>query len=286
MKFLHSGQVVRLPLDAITIGDRLRQVSEAHVAALLLMAEDSGLTTPIHVRKVPKGHELIDGAHRVETARRRGDADIACLVVECRQDEARQMEAGNNLGAASMSPVQRAVFAASWKRDYYAAHPDRARGVFKGNQHTGKVVTELSSLTKSMAAVMGVSERWAAKMLAIGERLTPEEARTLDRADQPIGPKHLADLAKVADPEERARVVSILASGNAKAVAVARRQIKVENGEAGPVKTPKDDVEEGFKALSKLWGRIPQKARRQFVAAHRDALLDLIGDVDGGGADE
>ncbi len=276
MKFLHSGQVVRLPLDAINVGRRLRSASEAHVAALLLMAEDVGITTPIHVRKVAGGHELIDGLHRLTVARQRGDADIACLVIECRQDEARQIEAGNNLGAAGMTPVQRAVFAASWKRDYYAAHPERKKGVFKGNQHTGKVVTDLSSLTTSMGAVLGISERWARKLLEIGDRLTPEEAALLDGAAKPVGAKHLSDLAKVADPDERARVVSVLAAGNATSVSGARRQIAAEGYDASTEEHPKDEVEAGFKALVKLWSRVPQKARRKFVAALRDDLRGLL----------
>ena len=76
-----------------------RRFSDAQVANLLLMAEDTGITTPIHVRKVAGKHVLIDGAHRLEAARRLGYTDIAALVHDCRADEARAMEASNNLGA-------------------------------------------------------------------------------------------------------------------------------------------------------------------------------------------
>ena len=81
MKPLNGGNVVRLPLDQIKIGTRLRRVSDAQVENLLLMAEDTGITTPIHVRKNGTAYELIDGAHRLEATRRLGLPDIAAGLV-------------------------------------------------------------------------------------------------------------------------------------------------------------------------------------------------------------
>lgn len=114
---LFGGNIVRIAVGDIAVGQRLRQVSEAAVATLIVMAEDTGITSPIHLRKVKGTFELIDGAHRLTAAKRLGQSDVAALVVECRQDEARAMEASNNLGAARMMPGQTAVFVASWKRD-------------------------------------------------------------------------------------------------------------------------------------------------------------------------
>ena len=96
MKFLNSGNIVRIPLDEVLVEGRLRDVREAFVENLILMAEDTGITTPIHVRKVQGRYVLIDGAHRLEAARRMGLSDIAALVVECRADEARAMEAASS----------------------------------------------------------------------------------------------------------------------------------------------------------------------------------------------
>ena len=193
MKTLNSGNVVRIPLDQIVVGKRLRIVAHAQVQNLILMAQDTGITTPIHVRKTKDGYELIDGAHRLAAAHDLGHADIACLVVECRQDEARAMEASNNLGAARMTPLQTAVFVASWKRDYYAMHPDRKPGVFKGNQHSGKVVEDIMSLTTTVADSFGITERHARRVLAVGERLSPDEITLLDTPERRVA---LADLLK------------------------------------------------------------------------------------------
>jgi ParB family chromosome partitioning protein len=276
MKVLNSGNIIRLALDAVQVEGRLRQVSEAQVQNLLLMAEDTGITTPIHVRRVKGQHVLIDGAHRLAAAKQRGDADIAALVVECRADEARAMEASNNLGAARMSPLQTAVFVASWKRDFYEMHPDRKPGVFKGNQYSGKVVEELSSLTTSMAQAFGITDRWARKILAAGERLTSEEATLLDAAPERVGIKDLVDLAKVGEPEDRARIVALLHGGKASKVAQALRQIKAPKDAAAPVKDP---VEEGFKTMVAVWSRMSEATKRRFLAGIEPEAQKLLSDI-------
>ncbi|MHC9236886.1 ParB N-terminal domain-containing protein [Pseudooceanicola sp. 502str34] len=63
MKFLHGGNVQRIALDHIEVSSRLREVRDAFVENLIVMAEDTGITTPIHVRKSKAGYILIDGAH-------------------------------------------------------------------------------------------------------------------------------------------------------------------------------------------------------------------------------
>ena len=273
MKFLNGGNVVRLPLGDIAVEGRLREVRDNFVENLILMAEDTGITTPVHVRKVAGRYVLIDGAHRLEAARRMGLEDIAALVVECRADEARAMEASNNLGAARMTPLQTAVFVASWKRDYYALHPERAPGVFKGNQYTGKVVGINLSLTKTIADAFGVSEPTIKRALQAGEGLAPDEVSQLEAAPGRIALEDLKHLAKITDPDERAQVVLRLASGNAKNAATARRQYRAEQGKATPVEDP---VEATLKALKSAWTRAPKEARRRFVRDHGEEISALL----------
>lgn len=279
MKILNSGNIVRLPLDQIEVGDRLRVVREAQVANLIAMAEDTGITTPIHVRKVGNKHYLVDGAHRLEASRRMGFPDIACLVVECRADEARAMEASNNLGAARMTPLQTAVFVASWKKTYYEMHPDRKPGVFFGNQHSKKEVTALNALTNSIADAFGRKPRQIYKIMAVGERLTEIEVQLLDRAEAAVSLDDLEAIGKINTPDIRERVVRMIGLGTAKKVAEARRKIAAEEGTAPP--TLKDPVEDAFKALSAAWSRAPMAAKRRFLDDRADEIAQII---DGGAA--
>ena len=282
MKLLNGGNVVRLAIEQIRVEQRLRVVSDTQVNNLILMAEDTGITTPIHVRKVKGDYILMDGAHRLETAKRMGQADIAALIYECRSDEARSFEASNNLGAARMTPLQTAVFAASWKRDYYAAHPERKQGVFKGNQHTGNLVADKMSvttdaLTKAIADAFGKDERTVFRMLRAGENLTPDEVAELDAADCRVTMEDLKDLAKVNDPEERRAVVSRLASGKAKSASAARKSILIESGALQvPVKNP---VEDGFNELMKAFDRAPKEALHRFLVARFDDIAPLVEEI-------
>ncbi len=275
MKILNSGNIVRLPLDQIEIGDRLRVVREAQVANLIAMAEDTGITTPIHVRRNGNKHYLIDGAHRLEASRRMGLPDIACLVIECRMDEARAMEASNNLGAARMTPLQTTIFVASWKKTYYEMHPDRKPGVFFGNQHSKKEVTALNALTNSIADAFGRKPRQIYKIMAVGERLTETEVHLLDRAEAPVSLDDLEAIGKINDPDIRERVVRMIGVGAAKKVAEARRKIAAEEGTVQP--TVKDPVEDAFKALSSAWARAPMAAKRRFMHEYSDELFQLNG---------
>lgn len=273
MKFLNGGNVVRLAIDEIVIEPRLRAVSDANVENLIAMAEDTGITTPIHVRKLKDRHVLIDGGHRLEAARRMNLPDIAALVVDCRADEARAMEASNNLGAARMTPLQTAVFVASWKRDYYALHPERAPGAFKGNQHTGNVVGDKMSLTRTIADAFGVDERTVHRALRAGEGLSADEAARLEAAPGRITMEDLKHLAKISDPDERTQVILKLAGGNAKNAATARRQYRAETGVSAPVEDP---IEAAVKALKAAWTRAPKEARRRWVRDHGDDLAALL----------
>ena len=274
MKFLNSGNVIRLALDQIEVGDRLRRVSESAVVTLEFMAEDTGITTPIHCRKVGSTYVLIDGAHRLALAQKLGLPDIAVLVVKCRADEARSMEASNNLGAAGMTPLQKVVFVASWKRDYYALHPDRKPGVFQGNQYTGKVVTAENAVTKSIAETLGIKERQAFEIQKAGDALSPAEIALLD------GPKRvtLADLQALskADPDTRA-------------VAVARFAVEPKTKLAQALKPPastpvKPPVEVGFKALRDAWTRASKTDRKKFLGVEGKVIFDLLREIREGDA--
>ncbi|TDE40957.1 ParB/RepB/Spo0J family partition protein [Antarcticimicrobium sediminis] len=275
MKIINGGNVQRIALDKIEVEGRLRGIREAFVENLLAMAEDTGITTPIHVRKIGARFVLIDGAHRLEVSRRLGLDDIAALVVECRAEEARAMEASNNLGAARMTPLQTAVFVASWKRQYYAMHPERKPGAFKGNQHTGNMVGINLTLTKTIADAFGVSEPTIKRALMAGDHLDPEEVTALEGAPGRITMEDLKALAKIDDAEERTSVISMVASGQAKTLRKAAKVARVT-----PETAPKDPVEEAFKGLFERWKRAPMAARRRFIEEIGDDLTSM---QDGGG---
>lgn len=260
MKVLDGGQVIKLPVGDVIVEDRLRFVHEAHIRNLMVMAEDTGLTTPINVRKTRDGYVLIDGAHRLEVAKRLGMADIAAIAFDCRADEARAMEASNNLGAARMTPLQTAVFFSSWRRTYYDLHPERRQGVFKGNQYKEKVLSAENALTTSLAHTFGRKPRQIYQIMAIGDKLTGEEVKALDGAELALTLDDLRVLTKITDDETRRAVVQEVVHGDQKKIAKALRKIKAEAG--GVVVMNAKDA--AFNALINAWRRAPLSVRKRF----------------------
>lgn len=273
MKVLNNGNVIQIAVDQVQVGPRLRTTSPDQVDNLVLMAEDTGITTPIHVRKVGTEYHLIDGAHRLEAAKRLGLNTIAALAVECRQDEARAMEASNNLGAARMSPLQTAVFVASWRKSHYELHPEAKPRGFRGNQHTEKLVGDNLSLTRSIALAFGVTDRTAQRFLAAGERLNIEEAAQIELSGRRVPLRDLQVLAKVQFHDDRMAVIGAMIDG--KPAAAALRALKEQR--AGVEAPAKDPVEDAFKALLNAWSRAPQAVRRRFVHQVGDELAALEG---------
>lgn len=260
MKVLDGGQVIKLRVEDVIVEDRLRAVREPQVANLIYMAEDTGITTPIHVRKTRDGYVLIDGAHRLEAAKRMGLGEIAAIAVDCRADEARAMEASNNLGAARMTPLQTAVFVASWRRTYYEMYPDRKKGIFKGNQYKPKELSAPNALTTSIADALGRKPRMIFKIMSVGERLTEAEIRALDVAERVVTLEDLAALGKITDPEERKQVVERLTTGTPISAAAARRMYRAEvHGEV-----VMNDKDAKFNALINAWRRAPTSVRKRF----------------------
>lgn len=274
MRMMHKGNVVRLPVARIEVGTRLRKVDSNEVKKLMLMAEDAGIIAPIQVRKVRTRHVLIDGAHRLEVAKQMGMTEIAALVWDCRADEAKDLEASSNLGGAKMSALQTAVFVASWKRTYYELHPDRKPGVFKGNQHTGRLVRDTASLANTVARTFGVTDRHAKRILRAGETLLSTEIEQLEAAPR-LTMKDILDISKIGDRKERAAVVAKLGSGEAKSAKEALKSITPKAEAAARASA----ADQQWRAMCDAFARATKVARRRFVQDNAKALRDLLAET-------
>lgn len=107
-----------LPLERITVADRLRSVDEHYVEALARSLAREGLNEPIVVR--PDGRpgrwRLVAGAHRLEAARSLGWPTIDAIVREdlASDDEARLVEIAENLMRRELSLLDKAIFVTAY----------------------------------------------------------------------------------------------------------------------------------------------------------------------------
>ncbi len=268
--------VTALPVADIRVGTRLRPLFEPAVEALIRVIGDHGFTVPILVRRTKKGDVLVDGLHRLTAETRRGSATIPVVVVTCTDAEAQAMEASQNLAGAAMSPLDDALFLAAYSDAYLKMHPETARGMAGALAKKG-VQANSSSFAEIVAEKRAVSPRQVQKIARAGRMISHDEAMQMRLCGQKVTLQDVIAVAKVGDVARRAKAIARFVANEAPTIRAALK------AESGPTETSvQDDVEAGFQALQKLWARVPQRARRAFVAARRDALLDLIGDVDGG----
>lgn len=259
---------VELPITAIEESQRLRPVSEAGVDTILASISEIGqLANAAVVRQQhrPDGirYTLLDGAHRLEAARRLGWDAIPVRVFECNDDQARLLEIDGNLAGAELNPLDTAVFLATRKAVYERLHPETKADAFKGNRHTGSLAADTMSVASFVAVTAEkfcMSDRHVRRLVAAGTRLGPDEIARLRAAPKPVTLADLQTIAKIGAATDRYEVVDALAEGTAKNAAAALKALK---SPSQPVL--KDPVEEQFIALMKLWARTGGIARRRFL---------------------
>lgn len=266
---------VELPIAAIEESQRLRPVSEAGVATILASIREIGqLANAVVVRQQHRSggirYTLLDGAHRLEAARRLGWETVPVRVFECTNDQARLLEIDGNLAGAELNPLDTAVFLATRKAVYERLHPETRAGVAGGLARQGSA-TELSSFADVTAEKFGMTARQVRKIVSAGSRLGPDEIAKLRSAPRQVTLKDLQDISQIKDAPSRYDVVDALAEGRAKNAAAALKALK------DPVETaPKDPVEAQFYAMKTAWLRAGKPAQRRFAEEFRAQLEELL----------
>lgn len=167
-----------IPIDQIENGQRLRELSEATVAALVNSIGDVGLLNPITVypRKLFRGGNQVDGyglvagLHRKTACERLGLVEIEANVLDLNDLECQIAECDENLCAPQLSPSERARFTKRRKEAYEALHPEAKHGA---NQHTrGDENFSYPSFAEDTAAKTGVTARLVQLNAERGEKVS------------------------------------------------------------------------------------------------------------------
>lgn len=271
----HLPTITQLNISDITIGERLRPVDECHLSVLMQLIREHGFTSPILVRRVRDGFELVDGAHRLTAMSRLKHESISVYAVRCTNAEARSLEAGQNL-VGGMSPLDDALFLAAYAQAYEERYPETKQGT-AGALAKHDLATELSSFADVIAGTRGITPRQARKIAAAGRRISREEADKLRAAPRQVTLKDVDRIGRIADAGTRGSVIKMLSEGTAKS---AEKALKAQTSEPGAA--VEDPVKQAVKRLSDAWSRAPKEARRRFVAQESAGLFNLLQDLDGG----
>lgn len=283
-----------LPVDQIEVSHRLRPVSAAGVETIVASVREIGhIANPVVVRQLRREGEtlyrVLDGAHRLAAATALGWTEVPVRVFECTDDQARIMEIDGNLSGAELNPLDTAVFLATRKAVYERLHPETKAGVAGGLARQGSA-TELGSFAETTAEKFGMTARQVRKIIAAGSRLGPDEIAKLRTAPKKVTLKDLQVIAKINSAAERYDVVDLLAWGEAKSAADARKVRATRQPDyAGPRYV--SPVDQAWMDLAKRFRSAPMEAKRRFVQELWPELTRVMRDAapvaaDGEGGDE
>lgn len=115
--------------------------------AIFELAEDikkNGLISPITVRPIPDGYELVAGQRRFLAHQYSGILKIKCIVRELTEDEAFAIMTSENLNRVDVNPVDEA-------------------------KHVGRLMEKSDNDVKKVSEIVGRSEQWIRDRLAIAD---------------------------------------------------------------------------------------------------------------------
>lgn len=250
--------------EAITVGARLRSLSDAQVEALVQSIAEVGVLHPItvHATRVVRdgqmvdGHELVAGAHRLEACKRLGLAEIPVHLVELDDLHRQIAECDENLCGTKLTPAEKAMFTKRRKQAYEALHPEtRHGGDRKGDQVADSATC---SYADDQAAKTGEAPRTIREHATRGEQIEPK-ALELVRGTHLDRGTYLDELRKV-DASEQARRV--------------RDDLERSKPKPAAVKTVIDVQDAQFKALLNAWNKAGAEVRQAFLEHIDTPVID------------
>lgn len=166
-----------IPLDQIENGQRLRELSEATVSALVNSIGDVGLLNPITVYRRQlfrggnqvEGYGLVAGLHRKTACERLGLVEIEANIVDLSDLECQIAECDENLCAPQLTPSDRARFTKRRKDAYEALHPETKNGRNQYDDRVGQLVQP--SFADDQADKTGVDPRTVRRDAERGEKV-------------------------------------------------------------------------------------------------------------------
>ncbi|KRA05391.1 hypothetical protein ASD74_02525 [Rhizobium sp. Root564] len=173
--------VMRDP-QMIDAGDRLRELDEKTVLALMDSFKSFGQQAPIIVygKETDAVVRLGAGGHRLEACRRLG-IHVLCFHNDGDELDRQLCEIDENLIRADLTPSDRALFLARRKEIYLVKHPGTAHG---GDRRSSGQIDHLNSdapkrFTAATAEATGQDERTIRRDVERGEKISVKALQVL-----------------------------------------------------------------------------------------------------------
>ncbi|WP_336812309.1 ParB/RepB/Spo0J family partition protein [Bosea sp. MMO-172] len=268
-----GSPLIMVDLSTIDTTDRLRPVTAANAQLTAASLNESGQIQPIVVRVHPEGNglKLVAGGRRCAGAGLLGWEQIAAVLIECTDDEARLIEVDENLAREELTPLDRALFLAERKRVYEVLNPEAAHGkAKKPKTEKGKVanLATFARFSKDAAKSTGLGERTIQRSVELAGKLSPDAVALIRGTKVADNQAQLQALAEL-EPEQQKVVAGLIAANAAGNIAKARI-VAGFMPEGGAVREPE-------RFLTKIEPMLPRMSARDLETLIEMAKTELAG---------
>ncbi|SFI80727.1 ParB/RepB/Spo0J family partition protein [Albimonas pacifica] len=272
------NDLLRIPVDLIDLGDRLRPVKPEPVELLAADIEMQGLLQPIVVTPAGERYVLVVGAYRLAAVRELGWSEIPATVVrDLDEAQLRFAEIMENVDRQELSKLERAEFLAEldavWKRlNPSARHGGDRRSAnvrqVRERETDGSDQSPILGICSDVAETVGLSRAAFYRALEIAKKLT---AATKARVRGTRFEDHQGELLALAklDAEMQTAVCDLLFADPAKAGSVAEAELIARGQERRAA------AKNLVSRLNANWGRMNRTDRLQFVRSHKAEIMEL-----------
>jgi len=261
-------------LDAVTFGERMRQLDPAKVKALVGSIQEIGLQQPISIW-TPNEHTcvLVSGLHRFEAAKELGWTKISCVYVDLDNIDRQILEIDENLIRSDLTELEKADHIAKRKELFDLKRATDIPPILDRREEVGgkSLPTHLDSsgrpktpqqekgFAADVAEKTGVSKRGVNQAIARAQKIDPKvkaEIIDLPVADTGVELDALASMT----PEEQSQAVERVKSGASVNIREAKAFIKGNEDELA-----EERVEKELAAMKSAWNKASEAAQEAFL---------------------
>ncbi|MEM7197053.1 MAG: ParB N-terminal domain-containing protein [Pseudomonadota bacterium] len=258
------SKAVRIAIDQIEIGERLRPINDDWVHELARLIEQDGLLTPVILRKADQKLILVSGLQRLEACKRLGRTEIVAEVKQLSAREASRLEILENLAQKRLMPLEESEHYSRLKGIHAHQNPHAGHGGDrKSKEFRGKNQVDNLSTWSFIMAVSGdvdCSERDIRRKVRRWEGLTP-----VVRAQA----KHVCNRLSGTDLD---KLVQLDAGVQVSLVEAMREQLELPFAKAlEAVRATENPVfTSNYDRLLAAWASADQQSKAQFIAYLQD----------------
>jgi hypothetical protein len=215
---------MRVPIDAIKVGERKRRVDD--VSDLVESIAQLGLLQPI---VITQDYHLVAGERRLKACKQLGWTEIEATIATLDDLSAELAEIDENIVRQELTVLERAEQLARRKEIYETLHPEARHGIAGAHARWNAMATDATaSFATDTAAKTGIAPRTVRENVQIATRIAPDVRDAIRETPIADSKRDLLALASV-DEDTQREALQMIERGEESDIKRAVLTLKVRN---------------------------------------------------------